>query len=174
VATDHGESKAAGRTKDHGPCDCVKLVGNALKSESGIQEIATFVQTIEQLGERDLTVLKVLNKVMNKEGDWKPQPNPGAGDVMKAHPNVFRDRAQELAVQAAMALGQKTETNMFSREEGYTICTRLVGFGLVHEIDVQPRELPLTNYAFRLSVRGITLLKLLGEDVPNLDRYISK
>lgn len=152
----------------------VKIVGNALKSESEVQEIATFIQTIEQLGERDVMVLKVLNKVMNKEGDWRPQPNPGVGDVMKAHPNVFTQRAQELAVQVAMALGQKTETNVFNREEGYTICTRLVGFGLAHELEVQPRELPLTNYAFRLSVRGITLLKLLGENVPNLGRYISQ
>jgi hypothetical protein len=149
----------------------VKLIGNALKSDTEVQEIATFVQTVGKLGERDVTVLKVLNTIMNKEGDWKPQPNPGIGDVMKAHPNVFRDRAQELAVNVAMALGQKTEKNMFSREEGYMVCTRLQGFGLAHEVEVAPRELPLSNYAFRLSVRGITLLKLLGENVPNLARY---
>src|SRR5947209_1111809 len=47
----------------------VKLIGNALRSELQIQDIATFVQTIEQLNERDVIVLKVLNKTMNKEGD---------------------------------------------------------------------------------------------------------
>ena len=151
----------------------LKLVGNALKCEVEIQGITTFIQTIEQLGEQDVAVLKILNKVMNKEGDCKAQPNPG-GDIMKVHPNVFTDRAQELAVNVAMALGQKIETNLFNREEGYMVCTRLAGFGLAHELDFQPRELPLTNYAFRLSTRGIILLKLLGETVPNLDKYINK
>lgn len=150
----------------------VKLIGNALRNETQIQDVATFVQTIEQLNERDVTVLKVLNKIMNKEGDWKPQPNPGVGNVMKVHPNTFIQRSQELAVQIALALGQKTETNLFTREEGYGICARLQGFGLVHEIDVTHRELPHTNYSFRLSVQGIRLLKLLGEDVPNFDNYV--
>lgn len=141
----------------------VKLIGSALRSEEQIQDVASFIQTIERLNERDLTVLKVLNKIMNKEGDWKPQQNPGVGDVMKVHPNTFIQRAQELSVQIALALGQKTEKNTYTREEGYGICNRLQGFGLAHEIEVQPRELPLTNYAFRLSVQGIRLLKLLGE-----------
>jgi len=51
------------------------------------------------------------------------------------------------------------------------VCCRLQGFGLAHEINVQARELPLTNYSFRLSTVGITLLKLLGEKVPNYDYY---
>jgi hypothetical protein len=79
-------------------------------------------------------------------------------------------RAQELTVQIALALGQATETNTYNREEGYAICNRLQGFGLAHEMD-QTRELPLANYVFRLSVQGVVLLKLLGEDVPNYDYY---
>jgi hypothetical protein len=90
---------------------------------------------------------------------------------MKVHPNVFTQRAQELAVQIAMALGQNTDRDTFSREEGYMICARLQGFGLAHEIPVSSRELPLANYSFRLSVQGMRLLKLLGEDVLNFDRY---
>jgi len=148
----------------------VKLIGNAVRSDEQVQDIASFVQTIEQLNERDFTVLKVLNTVMNKRGDWKPQPNPG-GDVMKVHPNTFIQRAQELAFEVAIALGQKTEKNMFSREEGYGICNRLLGFGLAHMVETQTRELPLTDYAFRPSTQGIRLLKLLGEDVPNFENY---
>ena len=154
----------------------VKLIGNALRSESQVRDVANFVQTLERLSERDVAVLKVLNKIMNKEGDWKshsyPGPeNPAVGNVAKVHPNTFIQRSQELAVQVAIALGQKTETNMFTREEGYAICNRLQGFGLAHEIQAQTRELPLTNYCFRLSTQGIALLKLLGEDVPNLRHY---
>lgn len=149
----------------------VKLIGNAVKSDKEIQDIATFVQTVEQLNERDVTVLKVLNKIMNQEGDWKPQANPGIGPVMKLHPSNLLSRAQELAVQIAMALGQRIETNQFTREEGFMICLRLQGFGLAREIQPDVRELPLTNYAFQLTVQGIRLLKLLGEDVANFDNY---
>jgi len=120
-------------------------------------------------------VLKVVNLVMNKEGDWKsqqnPVQNPSVSSVAKVHPNIFTQRSQELAVQVAMALGQRIETNTFSREEGYGVCNRLQGFGLAHEIEAHTRELPLTNYCFRLSTQGIRLLNLLGEDVPNYDNY---
>jgi hypothetical protein len=149
----------------------VKLIGNAVRSEEQIQDVASFVQTIEQLNERDVIVLKVLNKIMNKDGDWKPQMNSGVGSIMKLHPSNLNSRAQELATQIAMALGQKIETNMFTREIGFGICNRLQGFGLAHELELSPRELPLTNYAFRLSVQGIRLLKLLGEPVANFDNY---
>jgi len=148
----------------------VKLIGGALRSEDQIKDVETYIQTIEQLNERDITVLKVINKVMNKNGDWKPQPNPGAA-IHKVHPNTFTDRKQELGVQIAMAIGQAIERNDYSREQGYAICNRLQGFGLVHEIE-EIRELPLTNYTFRLSVQGIILLKLLGEDVPNYQHYV--
>ena len=150
----------------------VKLIGNALRSETQIQDVASFIQTIEQLNERDVIVLKVLNKIMNKEGDWHAQPNPGVGTIMKLHPSTLQNRAEELSRQIAMALGQKTETYRFSREEGYGICNRLQGFGLAHEME-QTRELPLTNYTFRLSAQGIKLLKLLGEDVPNFEWYFN-
>jgi len=83
----------------------VKLIGNALRSETQIQDVATFIQTIHQLNERDVTVLKVLNKIMNKQGDWKPQQNPGPRTIMTLHPSILTSRAQELSVQVAMALG---------------------------------------------------------------------
>ncbi len=82
-------------------------------------------------------------------------------------------RAQELSVQIAIALGQATERNTYNREKGYAVCNRLQGFGLVHEME-QTRERPLANYVFRLSVQGVMLLKLLGEDVPNYEHYIKR
>lgn len=150
----------------------VKVIGNALRSETQVNEVATFIQVLEQLNERDVTVLKVLNKIMNKEGDWKSQPHSIEGSVVKLHPSNLIGRAQELSVQVAMSLGQAVERNTFNREEGYGICNRLQGFGLAHEIDAQHRELPLTNYCYRLSPDGVRLLKLLGEDVPNFACYV--
>jgi hypothetical protein len=153
----------------------VKLLSNALRSETQIQDVTSFVQTIEQLTESDVAVLRVVNKVMNKEGDWKGQRDPVLGDANKVHPNTFVQRAHDLAVEVARALGQETGMNSaFSREEGYGICNRLQGFGLAHPIETQSRELPLADYAFRLSVQGVRLLKLLGEPVPNFDLYTMK
>jgi len=102
----------------------VKLIGNALRSETQIQDVATFVQTVEQLNERDVTVLKVLNEVMNKDGDWRQHTLSAVGNVKKLHPSTLIGRAEELSAQIAIALGQKTETNLYSREEGYGICNR--------------------------------------------------
>jgi hypothetical protein len=150
----------------------VKLIGNASRSETKVEDITTFIQTIEQLNERDVIVLRVLNKVMNKVGDWKPATTTAGTATI--HPNNFIHRAQELSFEIAVALRQNTDTSTFSREEGYGVCNRLQGFGLAHEIDTQQRELPLTNYCFRLSVQGVQLLKLLGEDVPNYEYYLSK
>src|SRR6266478_1398466 len=39
----------------------VKLIGNALRDETQIQDVATFIQTLEYLNERDVAVLKALN-----------------------------------------------------------------------------------------------------------------
>jgi hypothetical protein len=153
----------------------VKLIGNALRSEEQIKDVESFIQTIEQLNERDVLVLKVINKVMNKEGDWKPQPHPAHPQTpWRLHPSTLIGRRRELGSEVAMALGQPIERDDHNREEGYAICNRLQGFGLVHEIGADPRELPNAEYVFRLSLYGVRLLKLLGQDVANYQHYMQQ
>jgi hypothetical protein len=147
----------------------VKVFGNAARSDTQIDNVMSLVQTIEQLNEHDVIVLKVLNTIMNKDGDWRSPNN--SFDPWKLHSGVFIQRASELTTQVAQGLGQSTDRSTFSREMGYAVCTRLVGFGLAHEIELQARELPLTEYCFRLSTEGVKLLKLMGEDVPNFEYY---
>jgi hypothetical protein len=158
----------------------VRIIGNATASEQQISDLASFIRDIEQMGERDFTALKVLNKVMNPPRLWTTSPNtPDAPPVRALHPNIFIHLRQSLAIQMAEAFGIKTEIKTevdleagpFSREEGYEACARLQGFGLAHEIDVGHREVPIGNYCFRPSKRGLLLLKLVGEDVPNWERY---
>jgi hypothetical protein len=139
----------------------IKIIGNVLREEKEIHDLASYIQDVEQLGERDFVVLKVLNMVMNKPADPKR-------DI---HPNDFIQRRQELAVQLAQALGGEFQGSSFSREEGYDACNRLQGFGLAHEIEVAPRQVPVGDYCFRPSRRGLMLLKLVGEEVPNSDKY---
>lgn len=151
----------------------IKIFGNALRSEDQIDSIVSYIESVHQMTERDFIVLQVINNVMNKVGDWKVQHGSVDGPAAKLHPSTLISRAQELSVQIAMALGQATERNIHNREEGYAICHHLQGMGLVHELE-QTRELPLANYVFRLSVRGVTLLNLLGEDVPNYGYYVKR
>jgi hypothetical protein len=153
----------------------VKLIGNALKSQNQITDVVSLVQTIEQLTERDLIVLKVMNEVMNGKDDWKPQHDPAnpAAPIMKLHHSNIIGRAQEFARRVAMALGQPVEKNLYNRDEGFGICARLEGFGLAHQLSPMT-ELPVTDYAYRLSGRGVTLLVLLGESVPNAHYYMSR
>jgi hypothetical protein len=153
----------------------VKLIGNALKSQDQIRDVVSFVQTIEHLTERDLIVLKVMNEVMNRKDDWKPQHDPAnpAAPIMKLHHSNIISRAQGFARRVAMALGQPVEKNLYNRDVGFEICARLEGFGLAHQLSPMT-ELPITDYAYRLSERGATLLVLLGENVPNAHHYMSR
>jgi hypothetical protein len=67
---------------------------------------------VEQLGDGDVAVLKVLNKTMNQAGDWSNQAGPVS--LWKVHPNTFIQRRQEMAIQIAQALGMGTEVDVAS------------------------------------------------------------
>ena len=152
----------------------ISIVTRAIRSETKVHDLASYIRDVEVLGERDLIALRVLNKVMNRETDWEDRPGPPSLNPPKLHPNVFLQRAQELAVQMTHALKgdeHSTDGNHFSREDGLQLCLRLQGFGLAQEINNGPREVPIANYCARPTTRGLMLLKLLGEQVPNWDRY---
>jgi hypothetical protein len=154
----------------------VSIIGNAVRSDAQIDDVAAFIRDVEQMTERDLAVLKVLNRVMNQQGDWKAQGGPPVPTPpSKVHPQTFMQRRQEMAVAIAEALGMETNVDAaksrFNPEVGYSVCARLQGFGLAHEIQVSPREVPIGDYCFRPSQRGLMLLKLLGDDVPNWEHY---
>jgi hypothetical protein len=154
----------------------LKILGNAVRSSDQIDDLASFIRDVEMLGERDIAVLKILNLVMNKDGDWEQQTVKG-----RLHPSVFIQRRQELILEIAKTLGMNAKQvpsvyydapAPFSHEEGYSICARLQGFGLAHEIELSAREVPLGEYCFRPSKRGLLLLRLIGEAVPNWKRYV--
>lgn len=150
-----------------------KIIGNAIRSEDQIDDLAAFIRDVEILGEADIAVLKVLNRIMNQRVDWTDQFGKAAE---KIQPNTFISRRQELAEQIVRTLGQKTDLNSrggqtFSHEDGYSICARLQGFGLAHEVPLGAREVPIGDYCFRLSKRGAMLLKLLSVRVENWSHY---
>jgi hypothetical protein len=156
----------------------IRIAISAATSNTKVEDLVSFIHDVEQLGERDLIGLKVLNRVMNREGDWKDTP-PNTYPIQNAklHPNTFIQRAHELSVQMIKALREEravTDGDQFSREDGLQICLRLQGFGLAQEIPTSAREVPTANYSARATTRGLMLLKLLGEDVPNWGRYFDE
>lgn len=155
----------------------VTMLRNATVSETRVDDVVTFIQDIERLGERELIGMKVLNKVMNRQGDWQSTVSGPPGSRPTLHPNTFIQRSQELAVQMTTALDRKgtpPPQNQFSREEGLQICLRLQGFGLAQMIQTETRQVPTANYCARPTPRGLMLLRLLGEDVPNWERYFDE
>jgi hypothetical protein len=76
--------------------------------------------------------------------------------------------------QALGTAGGTTDGNTFSREQGLGVCLRLQGFGLAEVITNETRSVPRTNYCARPTPRGLMLLRLLGEDVPNRERYFDE
>jgi hypothetical protein len=184
MKTDVAEVQAALRVAIHNDLDemndkkrdrYITVATSAVSLQTKVTDLVSFIRDVEQLGERDIIGLKVLNRIMNKQGDWPEAPtNVATPQNPKLHPNTFIQRAQELSVQMAQTLTnlhQETNNDQFSREEGLQICLRLQGFGLAQEISTAPREVPISNYAARLTSRGLMLLRLLGEDVPNWNRY---
>jgi hypothetical protein len=184
MKTDVKEVQAALRIAIHNDLDefndqkrdrYITVATSAVSLQTKVTDLVSFIRDVEQLGERDIIGLKVLNRIMNKQGDWVDPPSNAASLTKpKLHPNTFTQRAHELSVHMAQALTDNPQLNnndQFSREEGLQICLRLQGFGLAQEIGTSPREVPVSNYAARLTSRGLMLLKLLGEDVPNWNRY---
>jgi hypothetical protein len=144
----------------------LKILGSAVRSEHKIQDLASFIRDVEALGEEDITVLKVLNTVMNRGGD---PPNQLTF--------LLGQRKKELADSIAQSLHARanvpTKDGMsYSHEEGYAVCLRLQGFGLATAVPFNAvQEIPVREYCFRPSKRGLMFLNLIGEQVPNWAQY---
>jgi hypothetical protein len=76
MKTDVAEVQAALRVALHNDLDefndqkrdrYIKLVTSALTVETKVTDLVGFIRDVEQLGERDIIGLKVLNRIMNKQ-----------------------------------------------------------------------------------------------------------
>lgn len=108
-------------------------------------DLASFIQALAQLSERDICALRILHSVF--------------ADVVKAYPNMqdpnpFTERQQEL-LSAARGHG-------FHQDDFYAHCRRLEGFGLAMEVLRNISRMALGDYCFRPTRRGLRLLSLLG------------
>jgi hypothetical protein len=130
----------------------ISAITVSISSQTKVHDLATYVQDIEKLGERDIIGLEVLNRIMNRESDWKDAPSPAVFNPPRLHPTTFTHRAAELSAAMTEALTGKSAGSLgqaFSREDGLQICYRLQGFGLAEVIEVSPREV-----RFPITARG--------------------
>src|SRR5882762_6165434 len=108
-------------------------------------DLVGFVRDIVNMTSKDVEVLRLLAEVF--------------GDVIATAPNLdapdmFTPRMSDL---------RKAVDQRMHRDDFYSHCERLSGFGLAIELPRNPAALSPDEYCFRPTRRGLTLLRLLGD-----------
>jgi hypothetical protein len=108
------------------------------------EDASAFIRDLAQLGETDIEALSILNTVQShlfKRGTVPTDPNPYTEVIGDVHTAV--DRAQ------------------ISREDFYSRCSRLSGFGLTIEVMRNNGRMAPGDHCFRVTRRGSHLINLL-------------
>jgi hypothetical protein len=108
------------------------------------EECEAFLQDVARVTEADLRVLEILADV---QGDLANRGH------MPLLPNEYRSRLSLLLVRADRS---------FPREDFYSRCARLSGFGLAMEVPRVNTAVGPSDHCFRVTSRGLQLLVLLG------------
>lgn len=108
-------------------------------------DAAAFIRDIAQLGESDIEALRLLYE--NQSGI-----SAGFGRV-PLDPNAYTERLQDLLVGVDQA--------HIDRDDFYSRCARLTGFGLVLEVQRNDRRQAPADHCFRLTARGRKLIQII-------------
>lgn len=124
------------------------VLGYSLTAESSAvswEDVSAYIIDLSQLGESDLEALKILYSAQSKalsEGNFSTDPNPFTallGDVHKA-----------------------VDQFGMSRDEFYSRCSRLGGFGLCLEVQRNDVRMGPGDHCFRLTGRGKKLISMIS------------
>ena len=122
-----------------------KILGNqAAMSVTSWQEVEAVIRDLARLTGDDLKALEAL---------WHTQRRAASNDQMPTADNLYTERFADL-VEAAARLG-------LVREEFYSLCHRLTGFGLAAPVDRNEVRIGPGDQCFRLTSRGLRLWVLL-------------
>jgi hypothetical protein len=123
------------------------LVGNQFARPSlPWDEIDTILQDLQRVSAADLDVLEILGSAQAHLADKQGQMSHKAAAYSEAH-NVVLGKAGAAGL---------------PREEFYSRCSRLAGFGVAAEVPRNPSIVSPDDYHYRLTTRGLSLLRLLG------------
>jgi hypothetical protein len=125
------------------------ILGNSVAPNDELdvsEDVSDFIRAVAQLSERDIQALQILYSVF--------------ADVVKVYPNlhdpnVFTERAGQLL--------KKVDESKIHRDDFYSYCKRLEGFGLAIEVPRNTSRMAPGDYCFRPTRRGLKLLSLLEE-----------
>jgi hypothetical protein len=118
-----------------------EFLGKASKTDW--ENAATYIRELSQLGDDDIRVLRILHELQRSAfigHDQKPDQPQFAGTM---------ERALLTAERAGM-----------SREDVYSRCARLNGFGLTLQME-RPRGMVAVDYVYRLTRQGKDLIDIL-------------
>jgi hypothetical protein len=123
------------------------ILGNSLAAignSDSPQDAAEFIRTVSQLSDRDIQVLDLL---------CSSSAHLLASYTNPADPNPFID-----VWSAAVRMADEAK---LARDDFYSSCKRLEGFGLAIELPRNPSRLNPGDYSFRPTRRGEKLYSLL-------------
>lgn len=116
-------------------------------SKTDWENAATYIRELSQLGDDDILVLRILHKL---------QQTAFIGQQEKPDQPQFAGTMERALITA--------EQENMSREDVYSRCARLNGFGLTLQME-RPRGMVAVDYVYRLTRHGKHLIEIL-EGVP--------
>jgi hypothetical protein len=123
------------------------ILGYSLRSDkkASWDDAAAYIRDIAQLGDRDMQALQVLYSV---------QKDLFLGKNLAYEPNVYTEKNDEV-------LKLAHESGM-PRDEFYSRCGRLNGFGLAIEVQRNDARVTPSDHCFRLTTRGRELVSIIA------------
>ncbi len=122
------------------------ILGHEFIRSSGKTEwenAATYIRELSQLGDDDIQVLRILHQL---------QRNAFIGQEQKPDQPQFAGTMERVLIRAQQA--------GMSREDVYSRCARLNGFGLTLQME-RPRGMVAVDYVYRLTRHGKHLIDIL-------------
>ena len=125
------------------------ILGLALASDAistTWDDAASYIRDISQLGEEDIQALRILYSV---------QKDIYALRTYSTDPNPYTEKIKEVVT--------AVDRSGLSRDDFYSRCSRLSGFGLALEVQRNDGRMSPGDHCFRLTKRGVQLLELIKQ-----------
>ena len=115
-----------------------------LTNAFSLEEASAYIRDLAQLGEADVEAMRILYSV---------QSRLFRGGAIPTDPNPYTEVIGEVFA--------SVDRTGVSREEFYSRCSRLNGFGLAIEVMHNPGRMSPGDHCFRLTGRGARLVEIL-------------
>src|SRR2546425_7837966 len=111
-----------------------------------LQEASAYIRDVSQLGEADIEALQILHLIQAAIFAWH---------TATTDPNPFTERLGEVLT--------AVDRSGMTREEFYSRCSRLNGFGLAIEVQRNDSRMAPGDHCFRITSRGLRLVNMISD-----------